>query len=90
MGLDQAFQKKRDEYRTQPFINLPPSPCNLPLKNGHNTFLHSLDCAGRRAVRIKQLMVMCFFETHLGKLLVAFRRMITGVLLAILICKIPI
>lgn len=40
-------------------------------------------------MRIKQLMVMCFFETLLGKLLVAIRRMITGVLLAILIYKNP-
>lgn len=38
-------------------------------------------------MRIKQLMVMCFFETLLGKLLVAIRRMITGVLLVILICE---
>lgn len=40
-------------------------------------------------MRIKQLMVMCFFETLLGKLLVAIRRMITGMLLAMLICKNP-
>lgn len=98
VGLDQAFRKERREMSTghshllswfHPFINLPPFPCNLSLKNGHNTFLHSPDCAGRRAVRIKQLMVMCFFETLLGKLLVAIRRMITGMLLAILICKNP-
>lgn len=50
------------------FIKMPPFACNFPLENGPNTVLHSPDSPGRGAVRLKPLMVTCFFKTLLRKL----------------------